>query len=914
MNRTIVPMLALLILAMPIMAFLGCGGDHPTGPAPNPGPDWPNALALPATDTETLDAVLALLADLREDPGIDAARDTLLARMVTGWPGLASAHLGTDGVTITLRFDDGAEAVLFTDESAFGAWIAPEPTLDAPAGSVGADKAALGCGDVVAPPNRKVHIVNVAGASNPETLGYTADLRQHLLDLGWDSDDIVISERSSFDDRSITPDTVFDQEGYGIVLFIGHGGFLYDDLGNEYFTLQAFRGGSYDGGYQDYVDEARWEQYRNWFHEGRLVSSTVWCEPDSAYQAHVSIRDDLLAEQMTLEEGALVSFICCNSIQLDDELTSLGAGSVLGWDGSMNGFDGMNTWRALLSALSDPDDPQSDAEALDTLHRMDLGYSSGHAGERTEMELGGDERDWRLPVSPEFRAPTDCLPDGAATCEFSVHFPDCPELDTESVVEIGGTVTLPPMAPATAEIEVRIADASGNTLAAGLFERDLGAGVGPIDLCPCEGGLQLDLTGYPDMGMYAAASADIELSYGDPTLAGASYDLGLPLTNLDGLIPGQVTLDVAVLSEAGDVLGTTTITEDVHCGDPRTASFCIGWLSVSAANYPTDATEIRVTAPNEPHALPTELSFPPDGTGGLYGFALGSTVSLEAEAFNGLGVSLGTAQTEVTIGCGENEVDVAFSEFGIILEASPEQADPDGQDQIVVTATLRGWQDGDVAVPSGDPVAGETVTFDTSLGNFVGGDQGVSDGAGRVSVPLVSDEAGLATVRAFVVEAGVESSPIQVSFGNLLTYVIDQLPVDYSGYDETDHEDWWISWYCCVFERWHNDELRLRMDDDGYLYTFIRKTQLQVGDTLRLRWTPIGGCWDGPSELSPVYLHYFFSTDYEHQVTVQLFPGVDPLTGVADMEHTFVNPLAAGPRFPGPSGADCRVLLADEKK
>lgn len=896
MRGAFVLLLVCSLMVILVAGLVGCGGDDPAGPAPETGPDWPDALALPATDAETLDAALTLLAGLREDPGLDAARDTLLARATAGWPGLASAHLGSDGVTITLRFDDGAEAVLFTDESGFGAWTAPGSAPDAPsgmAGPVGADKAALDCGDVLAPPNRKVHIVNLAGSSNPESLEYTVNLRQHLLDLGWGTDEVVISERSDFDDRSITPDTVFDQEGYGIVLFIAHGGFCYDEQGSEHFVLQGFRGGSHDGGYQDYVTETRWEEYRTWFREGRLLTGYAWCAPDSAYQPHVSIRDDLLAEQMTLEEGALVSFISCNSIQLDDELTGLGAGSVLGWNGSMRGDDGMNAWWELLEALSDPDEPQSDAEALDTLHGRDIGYSTGHAGERTELELGGDERAWYLPALLDFDAPEDCLPDGTDHFEISVEFPDCLEYNTSLQYVPGVDPGLTGLPPAGVEISLRAKDASDNTLGYGAYEYDLGPNENVFELCPCQGSLLLDLTDFPQDGAHTADSAHFDVSYDDPMLGGESFDLGLPLSSLDGLVPVGATLDISVLSGDGDMLGSTTVTEDVVCGDPRTVSFCIGWLSISAENYPTDATEIRVTAPDEAEAVPAELSFPPDGTGGMYGFALGSTVSLEAEAFNGLGVSLGTAQAEVHIACGDNEVDVAFSEFGIILEASPEQANPDGQDEIVVTATLRGWQDGDVSGPSGDPVAGETVTFDTSLGSFVGSDQGVSDEAGRVTVRLVSDEAGQANVRAFVVEAGVESHPIQVSFGALLTYVIDHLPIDYSGYDEYDHEDWWISWYCCVFERWHNDELRLRMDDDGYIRTFIRKTQLQVGDTLRLRWTPIGGCWDGPSELSPVYLHYFFNTDYDDQITIQLFPGADPLSGVADMEHTFMNPAEA---------------------
>lgn len=883
-----------LTLVMALAGYFGCGDDNTTGPQPSSGPDWPADLGLPVEDEETLTTVADLLAELRGRLGIASARDSLLFQLQNGWPGLESARLGSDGVTITLRFEDGAEALIFTDESAFGPWE-PEPSPDRSVShwvfKGGEFAKVLECGDVIAPPSRKVHIVNLAGASNPETHGYTAYLKEYLKGLGWDENEIDVSQRESYDDCSITPETVFRQEGYGIVLFMAHGGFHWDVNGQEHFVMQTFRGGSWEEHYQDYVTEERYEEYKQWNREGKLVKAKAWCEPDSAYQPHWEVRDDLIAEQMRLDEGAMVSFLCCNSWALDDELTALGAGSVMAWDGSVSGESAMDAWWKMLAGITEQGGPKSDEETLEWMKDAGFGYHTNDWGWQSEMMLGGDDRAWHLPATLDFAAPPECLIAGTDHYEVDVRFPDCPELDASFDFFPGGEHSLPSMPPTGAEIMLRAKDAQGNTLGAGRYDMEMSPGTNPFDLCPCEGSLGLDLSDYPQDGDYAAASVQIDLGYDDPTLGGESYSMGLPLSDLDALVPGGATLDVTVFTADGDVLGTATVDENIACENPRTASFCVGWLSIDSSSFPTDATEIVVTVPGEEGAFPASLSLAPNEEGEMYGFALGSTVTLEAEAFNALGVSLGQTTASAQVSCGSNEVSVDFANYGIVMEASPYNVEPDGVSTSIITATLRSWQEGDIHEPTGDPRPNVNVAFDTNIGFFVGPAESVTDEDGEVSVELASDEYGFAVVRAFVTEDGVEPvQPAYVNFGASLEFWLDSTSrfVDGEyGYEGQTFAFWGGSGLITL-----NGEELYNKESCRLLGFFMCNRSASVGDTLRFVFDPM---YCDPQEEDPPYidelwLHYFWTDVYAPQITQRIHAVQDPWTSRVEVEVILEDP------------------------
>lgn len=127
------------------------------------------------------------------------------------------------------------------------------------------------------------------------------------------------------------------------MLFVAHGGMRYDEQGQQHLVMQSFRGGNRTEGYQEHVTEARWDEYLQWKQDGMMVAGETWCPADSTYVRDIYMRDDLLASAMQLSEGAMVSFVCCISWQLEDELVALGAGSVLAWNDRVREDAGFHT-------------------------------------------------------------------------------------------------------------------------------------------------------------------------------------------------------------------------------------------------------------------------------------------------------------------------------------------------------------------------------------------------------------------------------------------------------------------------------------------------------------------------------------------------------------------------------------------
>ncbi len=907
--------IVLLMGAVIGLVVWGCGGDNPTAPGPPPGPQWPGPIgALPAADQAIFDSVVQQLTALRAAHGIAVARDSLLARLAAGGAvgaGLAGAHLGNDGTTITLRFSDGADAVILTDEETFGRKAAAREEAASTRYVRRGGRTVTECDDLIIPPSRKVHIVNLAGATNPSSRLETAGLRDYLLTLGWDDSEVVLTERSGMDDFSITPETILQQEGYGIVLFVGHGGLRYDASGQQHLVMQCFRGGSWSDGYQPYVTEARWDQYRQWQGDGDLVRGQAWSSADSTYISDVYMRDELIASQMQLSEGAMVSFVCCNSWQLQDELTELGAGSVLAWDGRVTEDAGFDTWRALLAGLTPDYGARSDAETLAWLQDHGLGYSTS-GGVVTPMRLGGDPRAWRLPAEADFYADSDCLPAGTASVEVALRYADCPEADRSFTVAPDALHSLDDLIPAGADVELRVKDAGGNTLGAGIFGVDLDSGWEWVDLCPCEGSASLDLTDFPQDGPYTASRLAVGVAYADATLGPASYDLALPSTTLHNLVPGEATFAVTALAANGDVLGTTTVTATSRCDAAVSVSTCFGWLVLSSTAPPADTAELTATATGHGQALPPSVTFAPGGQAGMYGFAVGEQVTLDVVARNAVGNAVGTTTAVVTVQCGPNEIDLDFAIYGIIIEVSPEFVDADGVETAAITATLRAWLPDDVLQPTGDPVAGKLVQFDTDLGYFVGPDQGTSGADGRVTASLSSTETGVAAVRAFVLADLVESRPAFVNFNAYLRLILDGRSTHYVG-DNGNYQTDWIKQTCVTVESWINDWQLDNATVRTYRWQIVDIRFAQPGDTLRIRYAPLGECdFDGPS-VTAVWLHIFYGRDYARQITRRLTSGANPLTGVIDVSTVLENPWDPTARRPAPAPERRRTPVMSQR-
>lgn len=244
-----------------------------------------------------------------------------------------------------------------------------------------------------------------------------------------------------------------------------------------------------------------------------------------------------------------------------------------------------------------------------------------------------------------------------------------------------------------------------------------------------------------------------------------------------------------------------------------------------------------------------------------------------------------------------------FAAFGIILTATPESVPANGVDLITLTATVRMWRDFDISEPTGDPVSMAIVLFETDLGEFWGDSTGYTDMNGEATVSIVSEEAGYATVQAHTEPVVVQAEPVVVQFEGLMTLVLDGDPEDWDGSIGGDYTEY----YCLHFDGSLNGGMfALDHYEPRHWHYQVEEEVGSPGDVLEFTWAPQGDCADGdPYDypvMSAVYLHYFYGTDYENQITVQLSEGHAPLTEIVEAHVTLQDPAAGSDR----SGAKSR--------
>jgi len=883
------PLFTILFALLMIAAGLsGCGVDDPAAPAPDPGPDWPeNDILLPAADVAALDAAADRWEILRLGKDLSDARAALVAELNDAWPDIDGAGITSDGSTVAVRFSDGATAFLCTYED-LAVQDDPPPATIAAAGAAAALRfrpdaiAAVksGCADMV-PPETKVHIVNTMMATNLDSRYAAGAMRQFFESAGWDPEDIETTVRLDMDDTSFTPESLTDQYGYGVVIFIGGGGMVADAQGEEHFFMQCFSGGEAEL-YEEHVGTRTWEKYLQWYQDGEMISGEVWNSNEEAMVEETWIRGDRLAEEMLMYDGTLVGFVCPHSSEIQDAMLEAGAGGVMAWDGSFflqDAVDSINGMAVHLEGEGDADFAALLAETQDG----GLGYSEDLFGAQTSMTFATGGGDYYLPASVEFEFPAVCQPPGFEYYDVLIRYPDCPERDETLMLWPGSDWdSATGLFPAGAEIYIEARDEYGELLDTGYWNLDLDSGPNAVELCPCDATLDIDFTDYPQDGPYAVDSVEFWVFYPGPEIPSTEATIAMPVQELPDMTAApDVSIVATAYNAAGEEVGSQGIEADLPCGRSP-GVFCFGWLTFTAGNYPADTAEIVVTIPDNESAVPASVTFAPGGEASMYGFSVGWGETYEAEAFNSLGVSLGTMSNTTPIECGANEVSLDFNIYGIIMDSDPRIAAGYGWENVTVTATLREWAEGDLLAPTGDPRVGVYVEFDTDEGSFIGDSAGVTDDAGEVSVELYYDDVGIVRVRAFSESDGVESRPLPINFGLPMSFQVSATSEPYP-YDDIDEWDAYISFSCHERFFYLNGEecfsWLLSGSNSGWFGPFPYRCTAVAGDTLKLRVEPLPeeSCYSPPrfgsAERPELWLHTWYGDDYDHQSVVQLRAG-----------------------------------------
>ncbi len=893
-----------ILVALAVACLLpGCGsspsdpggGDDPTGPV---DAEWPEGgLGLPDLGEAALESLVIRYQELRAVQDAASARASLLAEL-EDWDDLLGAKLLSDGTSIQLVFIDSTRAGLFTDEDFLGP---PRSGYEGPISIAAKNelpeliRVAAGrsdCGNIKTPSSHRVHIVNMAGGIKQSTLDLTAEVRQHFIDMGWDPDDVVITQREEWYDRSFVPDSMFEQEGYGIVLFIGQGGMIEDAAGQEHYSLECFYGGKRHDGYEDYVTEERWDEYVDWFHNDGTLHANAAYSPDAGRDLkEVYIRDDLLAEQIKLDEGAMVHIIASSSWEAVDAMTEAGAGHFTGWSGHTDHEQGVDAYKLYMENMVRGDDgaPMDAYNASDNLDGLDIYFGESGMG---MMVSTVDGTDFMLPAQMRFDAPFDCMEEGTVYYDVNVSYPDCPSLNTSFQFFPGGEFELTGLPPVGAEIELTARDSEGSIVGRGDYELALQGGPNDVDLCPCDGSLEFAVGDRPP----GADNLDVTIHYHDPDIPSVEVETGLASPVIEGLVPGAATVDV-IAREGGWPVGGYSLSTEITC-DGTLEYVCFGWFTFEVVEIPETAATVEIMS-DSPGADPNPLIMDPWEIEDMVGFWWQQEVNILAEAKADDGEVVGSVELTEYPGCGSNLISLEFDRYGVALTAVPDTVLANGWSRSTVTATVRYFTDFDTNVPSGDPIPGKTVLLSTDFGDWV--DDifwGDTDENGEVVAHITSEVGGMATIWAEIEGGTINSEPATVVFKPRLGIYVDNRAGDYTGvacYNAGLPSCFHVN---CVTERIDiNGESLYDIPLDGEYFTYWDFVLPEIGDTLVFEFDPLYGCPDPEADppmnesfISSVHLHYYIEGNYSQQISQQLFNAHVPLSGTVEVEVILQDP------------------------
>lgn len=950
-NRVVVG-LSSAVSALLIAGLLSCGSDSgsPTKPDPKPDPDpdpplsheWtPDVVGLPPADSAVLDSAAARYRALRMAGDAEAARNSLVAALASGWDRVAAAGVTIDGSTIQINFSDGVKTIIVTDEtfdSGVGGQAGPMRDRSAPAGlqsavvgsagctSVGGALANAGCAGAVVPSNQKLSVINSAAATSSTADAVSTQIRQNLSLLGWDDGDIEVRQSSGRYDRSFTPDEIFDQSDAGLVFMNAEGVVVSKGSGsptsgdNVAFAMQAFNGGTYEE-YQQHVSTERWAQYDQWQKDGRLIHAKVWSPTTQTMVDQVFIREDLLAEEIQLASNATVHFNVPESGRTGNlmGIVNAGAASATGWDGFISSSGGAGAVNQLISNMAGENgEAMTQAEALSLL--QDQGLSTlTHAGGTTSLVVEAQSQDpLFLPTQVRFDAPGTCMAAGTASYDVEVSYSECPELDQSFQFIPGGSMSLTGIPPIGAEISFKAKDAAGTTVGTGRYDLELSGGPNDVDLCPCQGTLDIDISQIASVpGVDAGSQITGTIDYADASIPDGTFtvDVGNPGASVEVFgMPGEGTLSYTLEDGSGKVLGTSASQEvDLKCDGSQSSEASFGWLKFSPGRTWSNTDSLFLTGTSkDPARDPFTLSLTPEEDATQVGMVVSDTIQVVILAETEAGEPIDTLELEWVVEPGENDVEVNFETYGILIEATRDSIRANGWDTTTVTATVRWWQDDDTDEPTGSPIPGLTVWFFTDLGTFAGPGFEVTDAAGKAREMLISStDGGIANIYAQT-EAGLVSSEILgTGFQELLRVFITQREAPYDGSPCWNGQPVDPDYHClrfnCVRRRVYVNQFEI-FDDDAWrtFGTWYDFDWPVPGDTLRFLFEPDPSCIDPgdhpPNDepfMSTAWIHYLYGDEYLAQISVKLTDAQQPMTQVLDVRIPLRDPRTPGATSPG---------------
>ncbi|NLX12459.1 MAG: hypothetical protein GXY44_02250 [Phycisphaerales bacterium] len=702
---------------------------------------------------------------------VSQAAAALLAELQGGYPGVSSATLGGDGTTIFLTMSDGAVSMLNTNNQPFTDDGTPSQAARTTLAGEGLYKT-IGhatarimtttppCTDQITPATRKVLIINTAAISHPGTQQYVQEIKDALIAEGWLPTDIDVRSRAGSDDRAFLPDSMTRAVGYGLVFIIAHGCLADPGDGVQHAFIQCCR----TGGVTEVLQPEQWAILMDERNKARLIRCQTPAE-NGGFVKDIYARDDYLIEQMAVGDEALVYFIAPHSWSVANGIAEQGAGSSLGWEGAFHGNDGQRAVLGMIRRMTADNTWTTDVQAFENLLASGLGTSQAPDDQTTTAKLTDIAGAFYLPAWGHFTVDPDNFPEKAVQADVSISYADCPGTAIDFTINANESMDMEYLSAGEATVTVQALNNAGDIIGSGLHKIPVNGGQNDLQLATCEGTAKIRLFEYPEEGRDAATRIYIEFVYPfDFEDAPDPVDLRVTeVAQWSELVPaGKITVHATALNASGQSVGEYSRDAEIEC-DISPIELCFGWIKLKASNVTANTTSVRVTSDSP--RVPGPYEFPAGGSMEIYGAKIDEVIHFAMEELDNSGHAVSSTTKTVTVACGQNVVDLDLANYGILMGAEPSEIAADGLETSLITATLRYWKAGDTLVPTGDPVAGKSVQFSTSLGTLSGINPVVTNANGQATILLSSTQGGVATVRAFV-QADQKQGSISVTFGS----------------------------------------------------------------------------------------------------------------------------------------------------
>lgn len=437
--------------------------------------------------------------ELKSSMTDEVARNALVGELNNGFDFVKEASLSEDGYTIAVVFEDDTAALMFTyrdlaseDESVntgsqfsiyntntkpikdsyyndkITTFKSKETLLTPLASEIGSSNT---CDvDFVVPQSKKVLIINALSLCNPYWSGYHEDKVLNVLEEnGWKSNDIDFLKREKRNDGNVTPDDMFNYVGYGLVVYMGHGGYCsgYEGSipGHHYIECCDV-----NADFASIVGQERLDQYRTWRDQGRLIYggyyTTNGTKKDWKWELYIDT--DLIMEHAEIDPGTIVYTDSCNSDRVADAYLNNNAGCFFGWDDKDDSKSSGDAFYELIQGMVGTSVSQNGADALNQLSN-ELRTASGGG----KLHIYDNGKDVYLPSFGKLVLQPDSPPSG--TSYYEIEF--LPYGSTETIIiNAGEEIEYDGVSPIDTTINIRAKGSTGNVVETGIFKPELRSG------------------------------------------------------------------------------------------------------------------------------------------------------------------------------------------------------------------------------------------------------------------------------------------------------------------------------------------------------------------------------------------------------------------------------------------------------